>query len=217
MIPKNTNYKYIFLKFCKVLIKILPIIISFFVLYTTSLMPSKMKIYPSSKISFTAKNNIFKIILPITFYNSGCYPSSASYISLAMVNLNNTDEAYILTFDKIMDTINAENSIIDAVETNENIFVSPKTSITKKLCFSIDDINKNIYPSAGEYMILVFCWTSPTKEDPNVINSFKVNFSESTRSLMLSDKNTAVVEYISQNNLRVPGKVDSKFIKFYMK
>lgn len=217
MTKKSNNNEPIYLKILKSLSIIVPILISFFILYTTSLKPAKLKIYPSSKISFTAKNDIFKIVLPITFYNSGCYPSSASYISLAMVNLNNTDEAYILTFDKVMDTIDAENSIIDAVETNENIFVAPKTSITKKLCFSIEDMNKNIYPSAGEYMISLFCWTSPTKEDPDVINSFKINFSEDTRSLMLSDKNTAVVESVTKNNLRIPGKVDSKFIKFHKK
>ena len=206
------------LQFVSIGISLLALILSGCVFFNSTLKKPTIHISTGNKISFSITDETFRVIVPINFYNSGAYPGQITTLALMMINKDDPSESYLLNFDKVMSTIDATNSILNATEINDDIFIEPKTTINKKICFSLKesiyDSNKNIIPPAGTYKMSLLVWTS-TNEKFDIRKNFDVNLSSETVEHIKNNPNNARIETLLQSNYLVPGKINQNFIDIY--
>lgn len=206
------------LQFVSIGISLLALILSGCVFFNSTLKKPTIHISTGNKISFSITDETFRVIVPINFYNSGAYPGQITTLALMMINKDDPSESYLLNFDKVMSTIDATNSILNATEINDDIFIEPKTTINKKICFSLKesiyDSNKNIIPPAGTYKMSLLAWTS-TNEKFDIRKNFDVNLSSETVEHIKNNPNNARIETLLQSNYLVPGKINQNFIDIY--
>ena len=227
MKPKNNskleNYEKkelfkISLEIVSILLSSFAFILSFITFFNSTLKKPTIHISTGNKISFSNTADTFRVIIPINFYNSGAYPGHISTLSLMMINKDDPSESYLLNFDKVMSTIDATNSIINATDINDDIFIEPKTTINKKICFSLEESiynsNKNIIPTAGSYKFSILIWTS-TNEKFDIRKNFDIDLSLETIEYIKNNPNTARIETIIQSNYLVPGKINQNFVDIY--
>ena len=206
------------LQFVSIGISLLALILSGCVFFNSTLKKPTIHISTGNKISFSITNETFRVIVPINFYNSGAYPGQITTLALMMINKDDPSESYLLNFDKVMSTIDATNSILNATEIDDDIFIEPKTTINKKICFSLKesayDSNKNIIPPSATYKMSLLAWTS-TNEKFDIRKNFNINFSPETVEYIKNNPNTARIETLLQSNYLVPGKINQNFVDIY--
>ncbi len=214
---KKERFK-ITLEIVSLVVSISAFILSAFVFFNSTLKKPTIRIATGNKISFSITDETFRVIVPLNFYNSGAYPGQITTLALMMINKDDPSESYLLNFDKVMSTIDATNSILNATEINDDIFIEPKTTINKKICFSLKesiyDSNKNIIPPAGTYKMSLLAWTS-TNEKFDIRKNFDVNLSSETVEHIKNNPNNARIETLLQSNYLVPGKINQNFIDIY--
>lgn len=214
---KKERFK-ITLEIVSLVVSIFAFILSAFVFFNSTLKKPTIHIATGNKISFSITDETFRVIVPLNFYNSGAYPGQITTLALMMINKDDPSESYLLNFDKVMSTIDATNSILNATEINDDIFIEPKTTINKKICFSLKesiyDSNKNIIPPAGTYKMSLLAWTS-TNEKFDIRKDFDVNLSSETVEHIKNNPNNALIETLLQSNYLVPGKINQNFVDIY--
>ncbi|WP_133015773.1 hypothetical protein [Clostridium cuniculi] len=214
---KKERFK-ITLEIVSLVVSISAFILSAFVFFNSTLKKTTIRIATGNKISFSITDETFRVIVPLNFYNSGAYPGQITTLALMMINKDDPSESYLLNFDKVMSTIDATNSILNATEINDDIFIEPKTTINKKICFSLKesiyDSNKNIIPPAGTYKMSLLAWTS-TNEKFDIRKNFDVNLSSETVEHIKNNPNNARIETLLQSNYLVPGKINQNFVDIY--
>ncbi|WP_338631767.1 hypothetical protein [Clostridium baratii] len=164
-----------------------------------------LDIFLGEKITFSINSGSFQAIIPVIFTNNGSKPGIIYYSSIELKNINNPTDSYILVFNKIMNTSNATNSILDAVDVDKPIVVDKYSNLFYTLNFSIGENNKDLIPSPGLYDLIINAWTTPLSDGkPEISKHTLYNFSEDNYNFLL--KNKFMTSFPENNPLKIPGK-----------